>query len=107
MKMRVGVLLIGAVLLLPGCASPSSAPSPSATVDPEATFLSELRDTKAFFGSTDQQLITIGKDVCDALANGSTYADAKSMLGVAGLDSSDAETVIFASAEAYCPDQAR
>ena len=73
----------------------------------EPTYLELMRDTKAFFGADDTALNKVGNSICDALKDGSTYDDTVKWLGVAGLTAEQAESVIFASAAEFCPEQAR
>lgn len=106
MRRISGLLVIGAFLLT-GCAAAPAEPKPTQTAAAEPTYLDLMRDTKAFFGADDAALNKIGHSICDALEDGSTYDDAAEMLGVAGLTASQAESVIFASADEFCPSQAR
>lgn len=101
-------IVLAATLAFTGCAAsaPESAPTPTPTV-PDTVFLDTMRSTEAFFGFKDAQLHTIGKDVCAALEDGSSFDDLVYALSINDYDKDQASTIIFASAAEYCPGQER
>lgn len=108
MKKRRGLwpaLICG--LLLAGCGTPAAKTTPTPTLSSEDQFLEEMRATNAFFGFADEQLITIGGSICDALRDGSTFDDLVRTLAINDYDEEEASAMIFASARAYCPEQER
>jgi hypothetical protein len=88
---------------LAGCAG-AAAPTPTPTVE-ASTFLDGMRATDAFFGFPDAQLHRIGKSVCDALRDGSTFDDLVETLAITDYDEDQVSTIIFASSREYCPEQ--
>ena len=109
MKNRTGLSALAAVgvLLLAGCSTPAPEPSPTPTVSAEEQFLDEMRATEALFGFPDEQLVSIGESICDALRDGSTFDDMVRTLAITDYSEDEASAMIFASSKAYCPEQER
>lgn len=101
-----GLLLIGA-LTLSGCAG-AVAPTPTPTIA-APSYLDTLRDTRAFVGRTDASLNTLGQDICAVLKEGTSLREAMGLLKMAssGMTPTQAETVVYAAADEFCPALAR
>lgn len=109
MKNRTGLSVLAAVgvLFLAGCSTSAPEPSAAPTVSAEEQFLDEMRATEALFGFPDEQLVSIGKSICDALRDGSTFDDMVRTLAITDYSEDEASAMIFASSKAYCPEQER
>jgi hypothetical protein len=103
MKKLGGFLLIGA-FVLSGCAvTPEPVPTVSAP-----TYLQTVRDSKVFFGYSDERINDVGQLYCDNLQGGATYNETVELLQFveSGISRDQAETVIYAMAAEFCPEQA-
>lgn len=97
MRIKLAVL-IGAALLLTGCAA-----------DPDAAFIAQVETDapKVLERGTEEQAIKLAQIMCESMDDGASGYDQADTMQSAGFDIADSGKFVIAVVDNYCPEHAQ